>query len=117
MESDHLRQLRQQKELILRHLDWINQQIDKETQLGRPSPSPKISRLLEAIPKDKPVSAQLEFKDPEAASQHQVASDIYDQLGPDTKSAAQQTRRGCLMIAGFATCLLGALVCYVYFFY
>ncbi|MDQ8203729.1 hypothetical protein [Pelagicoccus sp. SDUM812003] len=117
MESDYLKQLRQQKELLLKHLDWIDQQIDRECLNEKPSPSPKTSRLLETFEPDRPISRKLEIKDPESLPKEQVATDIYEQLGPDTKSAAQQTRRGCLLFSVLFFALFGGLVAYIYYAY
>lgn len=117
MDNERLRQLREQKALIESHLDWINQQIDRETLHDAPSPSPKLSRLKDAILADRPIADSLGLEDPESTSQEQVASDLYSQLGPDTRSAAADTKRGCLLFAGLAFSLLAGAIAYIIFFY
>lgn len=114
MKSKRLEELNRQKELLLEHLEWIKLEIDRETLESTPSASPNTNRLLEAIPKDKPVSLTL---DPESSSQEQVASDLYDQLGPDSKSAAKNARKGCLFFGATAFAALIGLVIYVVFYY
>lgn len=114
MAPNRLQKLKQQKQLILEHLDWLNQEIDRETIAAKPSPSPKTNRLIEAIPEDKEVASQLEI---ESTPRHQVASDLYSELGPDTKSAASETKRGCLFIAALAFAGLAAVIGWVVFYY
>ena len=117
MESHRLAQLRRQKELILEQLQWINQEIDREQLKSVPSFAPKTSRLLEAVSENKAVAPRLEFSDPETMPRGAVVSDLYEQLGPDTKSAAADTKRGCLLFASLAFGLLAAGIGYVAFFY
>lgn len=114
MDNERLRHLQRQKEILLEHLDWINQEIDKESIASHPSPSPKASRLAEAFATDKPVANSLEI---ESLPQEQLASELYDQLGPDTKSAVADTKRGCLLIAGAIFALFAALCVYVVYYY
>jgi hypothetical protein len=110
MDSDRLQKLKQQKQLILEHLDWINQEIDRESTISSPSKSPKSSRLVEAISEDKEIAPSLEI---ESAPRGQVVSDLYAELGPDTKSAAADTKRGCLIIAAIAFAGLASLIAWV----
>lgn len=117
MESHRLAQLRRQKELVLEQLDWINQEIDRELVTSTPSASPKTSRLLEAVSIDKAVCSRLESPDPESLPRGAVVSDLYDQLGPDTKSAAADTKKGCLLFGALAFGLLAVVICYVTFYY
>ncbi|EDY81074.1 hypothetical protein VDG1235_691 [Verrucomicrobiia bacterium DG1235] len=114
MDSERLQKLRRQKNILLEHLDWINQEIDRETLAATPNTSPKASRLAEAIPDDKLVAASLEL---ENAPQSQVASDLYTELGPDTKNAVADTKRGCLIIGGIAFASFAAICGYVIFYY
>ncbi len=114
MDSERLQKLKQQKQLILEHLDWINQEIDRETIASIPSVSPKTNRLIEAIPKEKEVASRLEI---ESSPANQVASDLYSELGPDTKSAVADTKRGCLIISGIAFASLAAVCAWVVYYY
>ncbi|MBK1879968.1 hypothetical protein [Pelagicoccus mobilis] len=114
MDSERLRELKKQKALILEHLEWINVEIDRETIESTPSTSPHANRLSEAIAEDKPVSTSLDL---EASSQEQVASDVYDQLGPDTRNAAADAKKGCMLIGAAAFAALAGIVIYVSFYY
>ncbi len=117
MSSKRLAQLRRQKELILEQLNWIELEIDRETLAHAPSSSPKTSRLLEAISEKRLVTESLEVPDPEEASAEQVASELYDELGPDTRSAVLDTKRGCMIFGGLAFASLAGLFAYVIFWY
>ncbi|MDQ8186845.1 hypothetical protein [Pelagicoccus sp. SDUM812002] len=114
MDSERLQKLRQQKQLILDHLDWINQEIDREINTAAPSKSPKTSRLIDAISDDKEVAPSLDL---ESAPRGQVVSDLYTELGPDTKSAAADTKRGCLIISALAFTALAAVCAWVIYYY
>ncbi|MBC2604719.1 hypothetical protein [Pelagicoccus albus] len=115
MDDERLRQLKRQKSLILEHLNWIDQEIARVELSSTPSvPSKRENRLAEAFPEDRPVEKSL---DPESSPQNQVAADLYSELGPDTKNAVADTKKGCLLIGAAAFASLAALVCYVIFFY
>lgn len=114
MDKERLRKLKQQKELILRQLEWINLEIDQESTKPAPETSPQTSRLIEAFSGDRPVSPDLEI---ESAAPEIVASDLYDKLGPDTKNAASETKRGCLLISGIAFASFAALCAWVIYYY
>ncbi len=114
MDSERLRKLKQQRLLILEHLDWINQEIDRETITSPKVTSPKTSRLLEAIDEDREVSSNLEI---ESTPPNRVVSDLYDELGPDTKSAAADTKRGCMIISALAFTAFAALCAWVLYYY
>lgn len=115
MDSDRLKQLRRQKALLEEHLAWIQQEIDRATLEQTPPSSPKASRLKEVFPDTKPIVESLRPLD--EPRQINVASDLYSELGPDTRSAAADTKRGCLIISAVAFGLLGLLVAYVVFWY
>lgn len=114
MDSERLRKLKHQKQLILEHLDWINQEIDQASLGSTPSTSPKTSRLIEAIADDKEVSSSLEI---ESSPQDLVASDLYSELGPDTKNAAAETKRGCFIVGTIAFASLAGLCAWVIYYY
>ena len=118
MENERLKQLHSQKELILQHLDWINQEIDRENLAHAPTFSPAANRLAKAIASDEPVAQGLRSTtDVETMTSDQVASDLYSELGPDTRNAAASAQRGCLAISITAFAALAALVLYVAFWY
>jgi len=114
MESKRLTELKRQKALLLEHLEWLNLEIDKESIESAPSASPHANRLVEAIAEDKPVSPTLEL---ESQPPEQVASDVYNQLGPDAKNAAADAKKGCLLVATTAFAALAGIVIYVAFYY
>lgn len=114
MDSDRLKKLKQQKQLILEHLEWINQEIDHETIGATRSTSPKTSRLIEAISDEKEISQSLEI---ESNPHVQVASDLYTELGPDTKNAVADTKRGCLLIGAIAFTSLAGICAWVIYYY
>ncbi len=119
MEHKRLQELKRQKDLLLEHLDWINQEIDRETLEHAPSTSPKASRLFEAIDGDKVVEVDLSFEqaENEKTSQEQIVSELYDELGPNTKNAAADTKRGCMIVGGLAFLALGTLIAYLLYYY
>lgn len=119
MENERLQKLKRQKNILLEHLDWINQEIDQEMVEHAPSVSPKASRLAEAVGDNKTVDFSLsdDRSNTEDLSQEQVATDLYSELGPNTKNAAADTKRGCLMVSGIAFCALGAIITYVLVWY
>ena len=100
-------------------MEWLNREIDREAAQSAPFPSPKASRLAETFDPNRPVTASLlpDSTDVENASEEQVAAEVYDRLGPDTKSAAANARRGCLIIGILAFALLAGLTIYVTLWY
>ncbi len=117
MDFERLEQLKRQRALIQEHLDWLDAQIDRADAPSSPSTSPKASRLAEAFAADKPVEFALARPDPEAAARAVVAADLYSELGPDTKGAAADTRRGCLLLCALAFGSLAAAIAAIYIYY
>lgn len=70
--------------------------------------------MIEAIDEDKPISESFEI---ESKPQEMVATDIYDELGPDTKNAVADTKKGCLLIGGLAFAAFAVTCGYVIFYY
>lgn len=114
MNGNRLAQLKRQRDLLLEHLDWLSLEIERETASSAQSRSPKTSRLIEAIPPDRPVAENL-GRHPESTTP--TAADLYDQLGPDTKGAAADTKRGCLLMSAAAFLAVAGLIAYVFFWY
>lgn len=114
MGSQRLKELERQKKLLLEHLEWLNLEIDQEATKSAPPSSPHANRLAGTIPDEKPVTPSLEL---ESKPQEQVASDVYDQLGPDAKNAAADARKGCLLIGAAAFATFAAIAIYVSFYY
>ena len=119
MESERLAKLKRQKQLLLEHLDWISQEIDIEANQTVPSSTPKASRLVEAVDELKPIDESLTTSriDVESVPQGNVVNELYSELGPDTKNAAADAKKGCLIVAVAAFGLFLAVCCYVLFFY
>ena len=113
MDSERLQTLKRQKRILQEHLDWINEEIDRET-VSAPSTSPKTSRLVEAIAAEKEIASSLEI---ESSPPGAVVSDLYAELGPDTKRAAADTKRGCLIVGGLAFAALAAVTAWVVSYY
>lgn len=117
MDFERLEKLKRQRELIQEHLDWLNAEIDRATIHSTPTTSPKASRLAEAFATNKPVDISLGLPDPESAPGAVVAADLYSELGPDTKGAAAETRRGCLILSAIAFGSLAAAIAAIYIYY
>lgn len=118
MGNERRQKLIRQRQILIEHLDWINQEIDRETIQTKDSHTPKTSRLLETIEPNRPVAATLETPSRSSSqSQSQVAAELYNELGPDTKSAAAETKRGCLIIGAVSFISLLAFLAYVFFWY
>lgn len=119
MDTERLQHLRRQKALLLEHLDWISQEIDRETHGGAPRPrsapsQPPSNRFALPFPDDRPVAESLDL---ESSPPDVVASDLYSELGPDTKSAAAETKRGCLLLGALAFASFAAVCGYVLLYY
>ncbi len=113
MEEKRLNELLKQRALIEEHLIWIDAEIDEAQQDGSlPAPSPIPANRLQKIDEpilEKPSALPIEDPDPNLA-----VSDIYDELGPETRNSAKDAQRGCLGIFAFAFLVLAALVVWVY---
>ena len=103
----------------MEHLAWLDQEIDREASSNISAQGPEPHRLGEALLGSETVayslgdvSAEIESSPPE-----QVASALYSELGPDTKGATEETKRGCLIFGSLAFLSLAALVSYVAFYY
>lgn len=118
MDTERLRQLKRQKELLLGHLDWIDQEIARESLQGGDSPGSQFNRLSvgsERVTADRSLTAtRIEV---DAMSPALVASDLYSELGPDTAGSVNETKRGCLLLTATAFCLFAALVVAIFLWY
>lgn len=114
MPSERLEQLKQQKALVQQHLDWIDQEIDRERVESEAVAEPVAYRLAEPVDSNKRVAESLDLESQPSA---RVATDLYDELGPDTKTATAETKKGCLLIGGVALASVAAICTYVIYFY
>lgn len=122
-DSQHLKNLLKQKELIEGHLAWINDEIHKHTApQGQPSPKSKRlepqndERILPGASgrqSDKSQASPI-IAPEETPKQEDATLDIIEQLGPDTRSASNQTKFGCFIYFGIAVAALAGLITYIY---
>ena len=120
MPGDRLNQLIKQKQLLEEHMAWLEQEIAKEQ--GKPEPAIPASRLESSeeleqkeAPKT-PVTPEPEV-DPEELTPEQTAADIYQELGPEASSSAQDARKSCLLIMIIGTVIVGGILALIYYFY
>lgn len=119
MESERLKALKRQKALLLEHIAWLDQEIDQEASTDISGQGPAPHRLGEALLGSETVAYSLSDVSTEIESSppEQVASTLYSELGPDTKGATEETKRGCLIFGSLAFLFLAALGSYVAFYY
>jgi len=113
MSEDRLKSLLRQKKLLEEHLEWLEEEISTakgETSLK--TIEPPTNRLASDTPILPSIESQIEEPDQAAA-----VPDIYESLGPDTKSSANDARTGCLIFFIAAFLILGGLVWWVYQIY
>lgn len=111
-DSQHLKNLLKQKELIEGHLAWINEEIAKESFREQPVAQPKsLQSRISQIDKDDPPSTA------PVLQQTDVIPDLFDELGPDMKSATYDTKKGCFLYFGIGVAILVGIVAYIYLAY
>lgn len=113
MDEKRINELLKQRALIEEHLNWLDAEIDA-TQGENPSPvvSGIPANRLQDI--DEPNGEQTGAEALDEPDPNLAVSDIYDELGPETRDSAKDARRGCLGIFAFAFLVLVALVVWVY---
>jgi len=115
MPNRRLETLRRQKTLIEEHLAWLDREIAAEVAPAEPGLSPRTGNRLNP-PNPSPSAPQ----SPAASDEPDQASaipDIYDELGPDTKSSVRSARLGCLLAFGLGFAAVGVVVWMVYYLY
>ena len=116
MPDDRLKALLRQKSLLEEHLKWIEAEIAREKDSDGTSATPATplpaSRLIPA-PADAP-TLEPTSDDPDQAA---AVPDIYESLGPDTKSSVKNARLGCIALFAAAFLALGGIVWLVYHIY
>jgi len=135
-DEQRLRELEEQKRRLEQVLAWLELEIaaarrEAESESGQtPAPpararerqtpreaappdvgAPRAASPGEAAPSERPAA------DPESLSQPEMVADLYGELGPDTQSARQSVRRGCLLYAALAFAALAALIAYAIWWY
>ncbi len=116
MEDKRLNELLKQRALIEEHLIWLDAEIDAaqgehSTSAAGSIPANRLPQIEEPIV-EKASALPVDEPDPKLA-----VSDIYDELGPETRDSVKDARRGCLGIFAFAFLALAALVVWVYIKY
>tara|TARA_B100001093_G_C26277610_1_gene779665 strand:+ start:204 stop:557 length:354 start_codon:yes stop_codon:yes gene_type:complete len=117
MYDKRLNDLLKQRALIGEHLIWLDAEIDAAK---RESATTLASRGIPAnLLKDleAPFAAPPSMTPIEDPNQNLAVPDIYDELGPETNSSVNETRRGCMAIFAVAFLALMALVVWVYIKY
>lgn len=95
--DEHLNQLRQQRALVKNHLDWLDEEIRRQTG--------ETVRDEEIIP-------NLSASNPELPAQPtpELLKEL-DSYRPDPQGVSQEAKRGCLIVfVIFVVLLLGTLV-------
>ena len=117
MKERRLEDLQRQKALIEEHLNWLNAEIEslQNTDADVAADQP-LNRL-----EDRTVSPGNVFipkpKTDEEPDPQTAISDIYDELGPETKASVKDARKGCLAIFAVAFLALGLLATWVWIKY
>tara|TARA_B110000037_G_scaffold173970_1_gene198029 strand:+ start:421 stop:801 length:381 start_codon:yes stop_codon:yes gene_type:complete len=124
-ESQRLKELLKQKELVESHLDWLNSEIAHAQGIPDLKPIPKAKSQKSDVPLPQNRITDLsqvpeELSSSEASppkEQEHFIDEIYTELGPNTKSAANETKRGCLIAFSVAVLALGGLIALIYYIY
>jgi len=105
--TPRLKNLREQRDLILKHLRWIETEIaSEEPTPSGPPPSP-IPRTSDTTAVPEPVSGPV--------GEPSIAPDLLEE--PKTGSLQNQVRCGCLIYFGLAWLLLAAVTGFIYLTY
>ena len=124
MASDKLTQLLKQRALLEEHLAWLESEINALQSESIEMPA-TISPYENAIPANRLAESQTFENSPEPTEsplipselgepeQKSVLTDIYDELGPETRDSVNDARKGCILgfIGAFA--ILGAIVSWI----
>ena len=108
MSQKRLKELIEQKQLLEGHLAWLENEIAKAK--GAP-PSNRLEELQSAEDSDDFDPIQTPALEPNPIEE------VYETLGPDAKGAANETRRGCMILFGAAIGFLIIGTIAVTFFY
>lgn len=126
MARNRLNVLLKQRALIEEHLAWLESEINAiqsesvETSETEPTPSPipanrlKGSATFETFADPKRASIKAAAVDPDPNT---VVSDLYDELGPETKSSVNDARKGCITLFAGSFLVLAAIAVWVWWKY
>ena len=123
VEDKRLQELRKQKALIEGHLQWIDSEIASlQTAATAPIRAHQSSNNrregLESQAATNPVTLPTLSAEPGVEPDPNAAvSDIYDELGPDTRDSVNEARRGCITIFACAFLALGLLSLWIWYTY
>jgi len=106
--NSRLKKLRAQRELILKHLQWIDQEI--ADQAAAESGPPPIPALDPPTPAEDPISGSMEETTAPALPLEALEE-------PNVQSLKNDVRKGCLLYFGLAWVALAAVVGVVYLIY
>ena len=110
-----LQKLREQRDVILKHLQWI------ETEIASEVPNSAEGRSIKHEPPSTPLpSVQTSAPPPDAPNPNPIdlsvlAADSLESTSP--RSLQSQVRKGCLVYFGLAWVALAAVVGLIYFAY
>lgn len=116
MSDDRLKVLLRQKSLLEEHLKWIENEIAREKGSDDAPPTPEdplLANRLAPTPADNSTPTPTN----DEPDQTTAVPDIYESLGPDTKSSAKSARLGCIVLFAAAFLVLGGIIWLVYHIY
>ena len=122
MEDKRLRELLKQRALVEGHLQWIDSEIESL------QPAPTASPQAHQSSSNRLESLESQATDPVALPEHSTVpgtepnpnvaiSDIYDELGPNTREAVNDARLGCISIFACAFLTLGLVSLWIWYKY
>jgi hypothetical protein len=115
--NSRLAKLREQRDLILKHLQWIDQEIAAEDSVES-SPEPKAPALVSPKPVQPETSDAISDPVPESATPGEIPVPKLDPTDEgNVQSLKSDVRKGCLLYFGLAWVLLAAAVAIVYLAY
>ncbi|MEM9160157.1 MAG: hypothetical protein AAGB46_14020 [Verrucomicrobiota bacterium] len=114
MSEKRLKELKEQKRLLEGHLAWLENEIAKEAEAA------PTSRIADALPDEgtiKPRTVEALATDSPPESEPNPIEEVYNSLGPDTKGAASDAKRGCLILFGVGFAIFAAIAIGLTLFY
>ena len=115
MSDDRLKALLRQKSLLEEHLKWIEAEIaESKRNVDRDPEKIEVpaNRIAPETTESPAIQPTLDEPDQAAA-----IPDIYQSLGPETKSSVKNARLGCIALFAAAFLALGGIVWLVYHLY
>ena len=113
--TGRLQKLREQRDVILKHLHWIETEIASEAPNSVEGQSIKLEPPSTPLPSVQTSAPPPDTPNPNPIDASVLAADSLESTSP--RSLQSQTRKGCLIYFGLAWLLLAAVVGFVYFAY